>query len=156
MLSGSLAERARRADVQLEEATEEIADLQAFNQYIVDNLLSGLATADAHNRLLTFNRSAMAITGIAGDAADRPRDADVLQLPARLATLDEDLQRARSKRLDYEFRQPEGRVDRDRPERRATAAAGREPRLSLHVPGRHRGQAHRAQRADAAAARSGR
>ena len=60
---GRVAERfARRARAarraQLEEATEEIADLQAFNQYVLDNLLSGLATADADNRLLTFNRSA--------------------------------------------------------------------------------------------------
>jgi len=63
VLSGSLAERARRGEAQLEQATEEIADLQAFNQYVLDNLLSGLATADADNRLLTFNRSAMMITG---------------------------------------------------------------------------------------------
>ncbi len=63
LLSGSLAERARRGEAQLEQATEEIADLQAFNQYVLDNLLSGLATADADNRLLTFNRSAMLITG---------------------------------------------------------------------------------------------
>ena len=62
-LSGSLAERARRGDAQLEQATEEIADLQVFNQYVIDNLVSGLATADAENRLLTFNRSAMLITG---------------------------------------------------------------------------------------------
>ena len=51
LLSGSLAERARRGEAQLEQATEEIADLHAFNQYVLDNLLSGLATADAHNRL---------------------------------------------------------------------------------------------------------
>ena len=63
LLSGSLAERARRGEAQLEQATEEIADLQAFNQYVLDNLLSGLATADADNRLVTFNRSAMVITG---------------------------------------------------------------------------------------------
>jgi len=38
LLSGSLAERARRGEAQLEQATEEIADLQAFNQYVLDNL----------------------------------------------------------------------------------------------------------------------
>jgi hypothetical protein len=59
LLSGSLAERARRGEAQLEQATEEIADLQAFNQYVLDNLLSGLVTADADNRIVTFNRSAM-------------------------------------------------------------------------------------------------
>jgi len=111
MLSGSLAERARRADVQLEAATETIADLQAFNQYVIDSLLSGLATADAQNRLLTFNRSAMAITGMSGELPiGRPVD-EVLRLdPSVLATIDDDLRRARSKRLDYEFRRPDGRV----------------------------------------------
>jgi two-component system, NtrC family, sensor histidine kinase PilS len=111
MLSGSLAERARRADVQLEEATEAIADLQAFNRYVIDNLLSGLATADAQNRLLTFNRSAMAITGLTGEPPIGRPVAEVLHLePALLAGIDDELQRARSKRLDFELRRPDGRV----------------------------------------------
>jgi two-component system sensor histidine kinase PilS (NtrC family) len=111
MLSGSLAERARRADVQLEEATETIADLQAFNRYVIDSLLSGLATADAQNRLLTFNRSAMTITGLAGDLPIGRPAPEVLHLdPPVVVTLDEDLRRARSKRLDYEFRRPDGKV----------------------------------------------
>jgi two-component system sensor histidine kinase PilS (NtrC family) len=111
MLGGSLAERARRADVELEQATEAIADLQAFNQYVIDNLLSGLATADIQNRLLTLNRSAMAITGLTGDLPLGRPVAEVLNLdPAFMATLDEDLQRARSKRVDYAFRRPDGRV----------------------------------------------
>jgi two-component system sensor histidine kinase PilS (NtrC family) len=111
MLGGSLAERARRAGVELEQATEAIADLQAFNQYVIDNLLSGLATADTQNRLLTLNRSAMAITGLSGDLPIGRPVAEVLNMnPAFMATLDEDLQRARSKRVDYEFRRPDGRV----------------------------------------------
>ena len=68
LLAGSLADRVRRADVRLEEVTSEIADLQAFNQFVIDHLLSGLATADAQNRLLTFNRSAMTITGLTGES----------------------------------------------------------------------------------------
>ena len=108
-LSGSLAERARRGEAQLEQATEEIADLQAFNQYVLDNLLSGLATADAENRLVTFNRSAMLITGRAGALPIGERAADVLQLPpAFAATLSQDLARTRSKRIDYLFAQPDG------------------------------------------------
>lgn len=111
MLGGSLAERARRADVQLEAATTAIADLQAFNKYVVDSLLSGLATADAHNRLLTFNRSAMSITGQSGEPPIGRAVDEVLNLdPSIVATLEDDLQRARSKRLDYEFRRPDGRV----------------------------------------------
>ncbi len=109
LLSGSLAERARRGEAQLEQATEEIADLQAFNQYVLDNLLSGLATADAENRLVTFNRSAMVITGREGPLPIGEPAADVLQLPpAFLANLAHDLPRQRSKRTDYVLRQARG------------------------------------------------
>jgi two-component system sensor histidine kinase PilS (NtrC family) len=109
LLSGSMAERARRGEAQLEQATEEIADLQAFNQYVLDNLLSGLATADAGNRLMTFNRSAMAITGAVGALPIGEPAADILQLPpAFAASLSEDLARIRSKRMDYVYRQSTG------------------------------------------------
>ena len=109
LLSGSLAERARRGEARLEQATEEIADLQAFNQYVLDNLLSGLATADADNRLVTFNRSAMLITGSAGALPIGELAAEVLQLPPAFATsLAQDLARVRSKRIDYVFRQSSG------------------------------------------------
>lgn len=108
-LSGSLAERVRHADVRLEQASEEIADLQFFNQYVIDNLLSGLATADEHNRLLTFNRSAVLITGyplakvIGGSAID------VLQLSREFTEgLDQDLVRSRSKRIDIPYTRVDG------------------------------------------------
>ncbi|HUQ88236.1 MAG TPA: ATP-binding protein, partial [Vicinamibacterales bacterium] len=110
-LSGSLAERARRGEAQLEQATEEIADLQAFNQYVFDNLVSGLATADAENRLLTFNRSAMLITGREGPLPIGEPAADALQLPPAFASsLSQDLARVRSKRNDYMFKHPSGSV----------------------------------------------
>ena len=77
----------RRADVRLEEVTSEIADLQFFNQYVIDNLLSGLATADAQNRLLTFNRSAMTITGLSGEPPIGQPATDILQLtPPHITT----------------------------------------------------------------------
>jgi len=111
MLAGSLAERARRGEAQLEQATEEIADLQAFNQYVLDNLLSGLATADAENRLMTFNRSAMLITAVEGALPIGQHAADVLQLPpAFAANLAQDLARVRSKRTDYVYRQGQGKT----------------------------------------------
>ena len=110
LLAGSLAERARRADARLEQATVEIADLQAFNQYVLDNLLSGLATADAQNRILTFNRSAMVIAGRSGPLPiGQPAD-QVLQLPDGFAdSMEVELARARSKRTDYVYRRPDGR-----------------------------------------------
>jgi len=109
LLSGSLAERARTGEVRLEQATEEIADLQAFNQYVLDNLLSGLATADGDNRLVTFNRSAMVITGRQGALPIGELATEVLQLPdAFAASISQDLARVRSKRIDYVYQRAGG------------------------------------------------
>ena len=69
LLSGSLANSLRSAGVQLEQASTEIADLQALNQHVIDSLPSGLATTDSHQRILTFNHAAEAITGVAFQAA---------------------------------------------------------------------------------------
>ncbi len=111
LLSGSLAERARQGEAQLEQATGEIADLQAFNQYVLDNLLSGLATADGRNRLVTFNRSAMMITGRTGALPIGEAAGEVLQLPEAFAgTISQDLARVRSRRTDFQFRRPDGQV----------------------------------------------
>ena len=109
-LSGSLAERLRRVDVKLEKTSGQLADLQFFNEYVIDNLVSGLATADDGHRVLTFNRSAVQITGHElSDVAGRPI-AEVLQLPSQfMATLDVDLQRSRSKRADVPYRRTDGR-----------------------------------------------
>jgi two-component system, NtrC family, sensor histidine kinase PilS len=84
LLSGSLAEGLRSAGVRLAAASHEIADLRAFNERIIDSLVSGLVTTDLDGRVLTFNRGAAAITGL------RPEDAlghdvgEVLQLPVPL------------------------------------------------------------------------
>ena len=111
LLAGSLAERARRGEVQLEQATETIADLQAFNQHVLDNLVTGLATANAENRLLTFNRAAMHITGRAGRSPIGQPAAEVLQLvDAFTTTIATDLLHARSRRHDYQLRRPDGSV----------------------------------------------
>jgi two-component system, NtrC family, sensor histidine kinase PilS len=111
LLSGSLAERVRVGEAQLEQATEEIADLQAFNQYVLDNLVSGLATADADNNLMTFNRSAMLITGRHGALPIGEPAAAVLQLPVAFgANISQDLARVRSMRIDYIYQHLDGRM----------------------------------------------
>ena len=46
LLSGSLADSLRSAGARLEQASTEIADLQALNQHVIDSLPSGLATTD--------------------------------------------------------------------------------------------------------------
>jgi two-component system sensor histidine kinase PilS (NtrC family) len=62
-LSGSLAEGVRTTGARLEQASHQIADLQALNQHVIDSLPSGLATTDNTGRILTFNRAAEHITG---------------------------------------------------------------------------------------------
>ena len=106
LLAGSLAERVRRADVRLVRASEEIADLQFFNQYVIDNLVSGLATADEQNRLLTFNRSAAQITGhAAGDVPWAGRPPTCCSCRRSSSTVSsEDLPHTRSKRADVQYR----------------------------------------------------
>jgi two-component system sensor histidine kinase PilS (NtrC family) len=111
LLAGSLAERVRRADVRLVQASEEIADLQFFNQYVIDHLLSGLATADGDNKILTFNRSAVQITGYSTASALERSAAEILQLPEEFARhLDQELLNVRSKRIDLQYRRTDGRV----------------------------------------------
>ena len=80
-LSGSLADRLQRAGARLERASTEIADLQAFNQHVIDSLASGLATTDRQGRILTFNRAAEVITGQPAASVVGRRLEDVLELP---------------------------------------------------------------------------
>ncbi len=109
-LSGSLAEGQRTADLRLEDASHEIEDLRAFNEYVVDSLLSGLATADTDCRILTFNRAASAITGLPA-ARVIGRDArDVLQLPAHFRPQFATLRQTRSVRIDTAYRTGDGRA----------------------------------------------
>ena len=87
LLSGYLAESVRRADEQLVETSNQLADLQAFSQHVIDSLMSGLATTDIDGRVLTFNRAAEAITRVTAADAAGHSIADVLQFPRDLAAL---------------------------------------------------------------------
>jgi two-component system sensor histidine kinase PilS (NtrC family) len=109
-LSGQFAERLHAADARLAHASHEIQDLRAFNAYVVDSLLSGLATADTDCRVLTFNRAASVITGLPAAQVIGHDASEVLQLPAhfrpRLARLHE----TRSVRIDIPYRTGDGRT----------------------------------------------
>jgi two-component system sensor histidine kinase PilS (NtrC family) len=110
LLSGSLAENLRTAGASLERASTQIADLRAFNQYVIDSMLSGLVTADMDGRILTFNRAAASITGLSTGQAIGHDVGEVLQLPAllrgRLLTLGE----TGAQRADHQYRWPDGRL----------------------------------------------
>jgi two-component system, NtrC family, sensor histidine kinase PilS len=111
LLSGSLADSLRSAGMQLEQASSEIADLQALNQHVIDSLPSGLATTDPQQGILTFNRGAELITGIAfRDAVGRPIG-EVLQLPSSFVeALHGDLSAA-PRRFDVRYRPADGRAE---------------------------------------------
>jgi two-component system sensor histidine kinase PilS (NtrC family) len=112
ILSGSLANSLRSAGARLEQASTEIADLQAINQHVIDSLPSGLITTDERQRIVTFNRAAESITGVSfASVAGRPI-VDVLQLPPDLAhTLLSDLGGSRAQRAELKYRTNDGRGD---------------------------------------------
>ena len=112
LLSGSLAERVRFANVRLEQASTAIADLQALNQHVIDSLPSGLVTTDTNRRILTFNHAAEAITGKSfRSVAGRPL-AEALQFPPALAqSLEDGLARVGARRVEYRYQTSDGRGD---------------------------------------------
>ena len=110
-LSGYLAEGLRRADERLAEASDQIADLQAFSQHIIDSLLSGLATTDLQGTILTFNRSAETITGIPAAEAVGGSAVDLLQFPRECAALFGVARENRPQlpRIEFAFTRTDGR-----------------------------------------------
>ncbi len=109
-LSGSLADRLQRAGARLERASSEIADLQAFNQHVIDSLASGLATTDRQGRILTFNRAAETITGHSALSVVGRRIEDVLELPRNVATdLSDGAAAGRGRRVESSYRTGDGR-----------------------------------------------
>lgn len=62
-LGSLLAQTVRTKGVQLDEKTEELQDLQAFNQDIIESMRGGLLTTDLEGRILLLNRAGAEITG---------------------------------------------------------------------------------------------
>ena len=110
LLSGSLAEGLRSAGVKLEDASHEIEDLRAFNEYVIDSLLSGLMTADSAGRILTLNRAAATIMGIPPEQAVGHDASDLLQLTPQVRARLHELRETRSARVDVQYRTPDGRT----------------------------------------------
>jgi len=104
LLSGSLADRVRTTGVRLEQASNQIADLQALNQHVIDSLPSGLATTDNTGRILTFNRAAENITGRSSlSVAGRPI-AEVLHIPEdAVGATTPELDGGRARRMESHF-----------------------------------------------------
>ena len=113
LLSGSLANRLQSAGAQLEQASEEIADLQALNQVVIDSLPSGLATADADHRVLTFNRAAETITGVSAQSAVGRPVRDILKLPAAIMESIISPDGSGLRRHEFRYRMPDRSSERD-------------------------------------------
>jgi two-component system, NtrC family, sensor histidine kinase PilS len=111
LLAGSLAERLQSANAKLEDASLALADLQAFNQHVIDSMTSGLVTTDRTGRILTFNRAAEAIIGRGAAEVVGRKAADVLQLPEEFTgVLARNLGGERARRADYTYHPADGAV----------------------------------------------
>ena len=109
-LSGYLSEGLRRAGQELEEASNQIADLQAFSEYAINSLTSGLTTTDVNGTVLTLNRSGEAIIGIGAPAAIGRRIQEMLQLPEACRAIFGPLERRSPlPRVEYVYTRPDGR-----------------------------------------------
>jgi two-component system sensor histidine kinase PilS (NtrC family) len=62
-LGSLLAQTLRRKALELAEKNEELKDLQAFNQDIIESMRGGLLTADLEGTILVMNRAGAEITG---------------------------------------------------------------------------------------------
>jgi two-component system sensor histidine kinase PilS (NtrC family) len=104
LVGGSLADRLRRVDARLAHASHALADLQAFNQHVIQSLTSGLITTDRAGRIVAFNRAAEVITGHESAAVLGRSAGDVLQLPSDfMALLHAGLPGERARRVDFTF-----------------------------------------------------
>jgi two-component system, NtrC family, sensor histidine kinase PilS len=115
LLSGSLANSLRSAGARLEQASTEIADLQALNQHVIDSLPSGLVTTDTGQHILSFNRAAETISGVASRSVVGRPIGDVLQLaPGVMGTLAQKLGEGQGpRRHEFRYRTQDGRGDID-------------------------------------------
>ena len=110
LLAGSLADSLRSAGARLEDASHRIRDLRAFNEYVINSLLSGLITTDHEGRILTFNRAASTIIGVSAAQVVGRNVMEVMQMPESVRTRMADLIAGRSLRVDSQHCTPGGRV----------------------------------------------
>ena len=110
LLAGSLADSLRSAGERLEDASHRIRDLRAFNEYVINSLLSGLMTTDHDGRILTFNRAASTIIGLPAAQVVGRNVMDVMQMPESVRTRMGTLIAGRSLKVDCHHRTADGRV----------------------------------------------
>jgi two-component system sensor histidine kinase PilS (NtrC family) len=108
-LSGYLSEKLRRVGQELEQASKEIAGLQAFSEYALNSLASGLTTTDPDGRVLGLNKAGEAILRTTAKAAVGLSAVQVLQLPREVAGMFEVREgRPPLPRVEYLFTHQDG------------------------------------------------
>ena len=110
LLAGSLADSLRSAGARLEDASHRIRDLRAFNEYVINSLLSGLMTTDDRGRILTCNRAATTIIGLPANQVIGRDVVDLMQMSESVRERMAALTIGRSLKIDCQHRTPQGRV----------------------------------------------
>jgi two-component system sensor histidine kinase PilS (NtrC family) len=110
-LTGYLADSLHRADMRLERASNSLADLQAYNQHVIDSMTGGLAATDVYGRILMVNRAAETITGEMAMHVLGRSAAEILQLPGELRkSLADIVSLGRASRSEYRYLRRSGEV----------------------------------------------
>jgi two-component system, NtrC family, sensor histidine kinase PilS len=102
LLTSYLSESLRLAGRKLEEASDSIADLEAFNQTIIDSITSGLMTTGVDGRINFFNEAAAHILVVA------PQEAIGQEVKTLLAEKDDFLDQVKAKLAGRRFLRMEG------------------------------------------------
>jgi two-component system sensor histidine kinase PilS (NtrC family) len=110
LLAGSLADSLRSAGARLEDASHRIRDLRAFNEYVINSLLSGLITTDQDGRILTFNRAASTIIGVPASHVVGRDVIEVMQMSETVRGRIDGLTIGRSLKIDCQYRTAHGRT----------------------------------------------
>ena len=110
LLAGSLADSLRSAGARLEDASHRIRDLRAFNEYVINSLLSGLMTTDDRGRILTCNRAASTIIGLPAPQVVGRDVVDIMQMSDSVRARMAGLTAGRSLKIDCQHRTSDGRV----------------------------------------------
>jgi two-component system sensor histidine kinase PilS (NtrC family) len=106
-LASLLAHTIRRKGVELEEKQEQLNDLQAFNQNIIESMRGGLLTTDLNGRILLLNRAGSEITGLgSGLRGQNVQDYFSGFWPVEI----DENGNPRALRKEIEFRAPDGQI----------------------------------------------
>lgn len=102
LLTSYLSESLRLAGRKLEEASDSLADLEAFNQTIIDSITSGLMTTDVEGRINFFNEAAANILVVGSQQAIGQ------EVKALLGEMDDFLDRLKAKLAERRYLRMEG------------------------------------------------